>query len=117
MHLGMVGLGRMGGNMVTRLRQGGHQVTGYDANPAVSDVPSLAGLVAALTAPRTVWVMVPAGAPTDDTLAQLIGLLEPGDLLIDGGNTYFRDSLKHAEAATAAGVWFSDASTSGGIWA
>ena len=116
MHLGMVGLGRMGGNMVTRLRQGGHQVTGYDANPAVSDVPSLAGLVAALTAPRTVWVMVPAGAPTDGTLAELIGLLEPGDLLIDGGNTYFRDSLKHAEAAAAAGVWFMDAGTSGGIW-
>lgn len=116
MQLGMVGLGRMGGNMVTRLRQGGHRVVGYDANPAVSDVSSLAALVAALDAPRTVWVMVPAGAPTDATLAELTALLQPGDLLIDGGNSYFRDSLKHAEAAAAAGVWFMDAGTSGGIW-
>jgi len=116
MQLGMVGLGRMGGNMVTRLRQGGHHVVGYDANPAVAGVPSLAALVAGLDAPRTVWVMVPAGAPTDDTLAELTALLQPGDLLIDGGNTYFRDSLKHAEAAAETGVWFMDAGTSGGIW-
>ncbi len=116
MQLGMVGLGRMGGNMVTRMRQHGHDVVGYDANPAVSEAPSLARLVERLQAPRTVWVMVPSGDATEQTLNTLAGLLSPGDLLIDGGNSYFRDSLRHGEAFAARGLEFMDIGTSGGIW-
>ena len=116
MQLGMVGLGRMGGNMVTRMRQHGHDVVGYDANPAVSEAPSLARLVERLQAPRTVWVMVPSGDATEQTLNTLAGLLSPGDLLIDGGNSYFRDSLRRGEAFAARGLEFMDIGTSGGIW-
>jgi len=116
MQLGMVGLGRMGANMVTRLREAGHEVVGYDRNPAVSDTASLQALTDRLAAPRTVWVMVPAGDATDSTLAELCGILQPDDLLIDGGNTYFRDTLRHAEAAAAKGLRFMDVGTSGGIW-
>ncbi|MGO1833136.1 MAG: NAD(P)-binding domain-containing protein, partial [Actinomycetaceae bacterium] len=91
MHLGMIGLGRMGGNMADRLRAAGHTVVGYDRDPNVSDVASLEELVAALPAPRNVWVMVPAGAPTQSTIDELGGLLEPGDLVIEGGNSHFHD--------------------------
>src|SRR5918911_1890626 len=97
MHIGLVGLGRMGGNMRTRLRNAGHEVTGFDFNPQISDVASLADLVTALPAPRVVWVMVPHGKPTHDTVVALGDLLSEGDLVIDGGNSRFTEDLEHAE--------------------
>jgi len=114
--LGMVGLGRMGGNMVERLRGGGHAVVGYDRDAAVSDVPSLAALVEALTAPRVVWVMVPAGEPTRATIAELAGLLAAGDVVVDGGNSRYTDDLEHAALLAERGVGFVDVGVSGGIW-
>ncbi len=113
----MVGLGRMGGNMAQRLEQRGHEVVGYDRDPATTDVPDLTALVAALGgSPRAVWVMVPSGSPTDETITELGGLLAPGDVLVDGGNSNFRDSLRHGEELAAAGIGFIDAGVSGGIW-
>lgn len=116
MDLGMIGLGRMGANMVERLRGGGHRVIGYDRNPAVSQAADLAALVAQLPPPRTVWVMVPAGEATDATIEELSTLLAVDDLVVDGGNTYFRDSLRHHGVLAARGVRFMDVGTSGGIW-
>jgi 6-phosphogluconate dehydrogenase len=116
MQIGFVGLGRMGGNMVERLRRGGHEVTGYDHNPAVSEVASLAELVSKLVPPRTVWVMVPAGDPTEQTIQELSTLLGKGDLIVDGGNSRFRDSVRRADELAARGLLFLDAGTSGGIW-
>jgi 6-phosphogluconate dehydrogenase len=114
--IGLVGLGRMGGNMRSRLREAGLGVTGYDRNPEVSDAASLADLVATLPAPRTVWVMVPAGAPTTATIGELAGLLEPGDLVIDGGNTKFTDDTVNAATLATQGIHFLDCGVSGGIW-
>ncbi len=94
MQLGMVGLGRMGGNMRERLRRAGHEVIGYVRDPKLSDVGSLSELVGGLTAPRTVWLMIPAGDPTEKTVQELSGLLEAGDLIVDGGNSNFRDSMR-----------------------
>jgi 6-phosphogluconate dehydrogenase len=116
MRIGFVGLGRMGGNMAERLRRGGHEVIGYDRNPAISDVGSLSELVAKLVAPRAVWVMVPAGDPTEHTIRELAGLLEAGDLVVDGGNSNFRDSMRRAAELEKRGLLFVDAGTSGGIW-
>lgn len=116
MHIGLVGLGKMGGNMRTRLRAGGVEVTGYDPNPEVTDVPDLAALVAALPTPRVVWVMVPSGAITDGVVTDLIGVLSPGDLIIDGGNSRFTDDATHAAQADAHGIRFVDCGVSGGIW-
>lgn len=116
MQLGMIGLGRMGANMVERLKLGGHEVVGYDRNPAVSDVADLAALVQRLSAPRTVWLMVPAGDPTEATLNDLAGVLSQGDLVIDGGNSYFRDSIRRGAAMEEKGFMFMDVGTSGGIW-
>jgi len=116
MQIGFVGLGRMGGNMVERLRRGGHEVTGYDRNPAVSEVASLAELVAKLVPPRTAWVMVPAGDPTEQTIRELSTLLGKGDLIVDGGNSMFRDSMRRADELAARGLLFLDAGTSGGVW-
>ena len=116
MQLGMIGLGRMGANMVERLKLGGHEVVGYDRNPAVSDVADLAALVERLSAPRTVWLMVPAGDPTEATLNELAGVLSQGDLVIDGGNSYFRDSIRRGAAMEEKGFMFMDVGTSGGIW-
>lgn len=116
MDLGMVGLGRMGANMVERLRAGGHRVTGYDRNPAVSQAADLAALVAQIPARRTLWVMVPAGEPTDATIEELSTLLAVDDLVVDGGNTYFRDSLRHHGVLASRGIRFMDVGTSGGIW-
>ena len=116
MHIGLVGLGKMGGNMRTRLRAGGVDVTGYDRNPEVSDTASLQALVEALPAPRTVWVMVPAGAPTAATVAELGGLLSPGDVVIDGGNSRFTDDLVNAEHLAAKGIGYLDVGVSGGVW-
>lgn len=116
MRIGFVGLGRMGGNMVERLRRGGHEVIGYDRNLAISDVGSLSELVAKLVAPRAVWVMVPAGNPTEQTIQELAGVLEVGDIVVDGGNSNFRDSMRHAAELGNRGVLFVDAGTSGGVW-
>jgi 6-phosphogluconate dehydrogenase len=125
MELGMVGLGRMGGNMVTRLVRGGHRVVGYsrtrekvDAAVAAGAVgaSSLEDLVKQLASPRVVWLMVPAGEPTDAMISALLPLLSKGDLLVDGGNSYYRDTLVRAARARAAGVGYVDVGTSGGIW-
>ena len=116
MKLGMVGLGRMGAGMTARLRGGGHEVVGYDRDPNVSEVASLQDLVAALPAPRTIWMMVPAGDPTEQTVQALATLVAPDDLLVDGGNSNFRDSIRRAEELAEDGVLFVDAGVSGGIW-
>jgi 6-phosphogluconate dehydrogenase len=116
MHIGLIGLGKMGNNMRARLERKGIQVTGYDTNPQLSDVVSLTDLAAALPAPRTVWIMVPAGAITDSVVTQLAGILESGDLVIDGGNSRFTEDFKHAELLQKTGVDFVDAGVSGGVW-
>jgi len=116
MQLGMVGLGRMGANMAERLRRGGHEAIGYDRNPDVSDVGSLSELVDRLAAPRSAWVMVPAGDPTEQTIQELAGLLQAGDLIVDGGNSNFRDSMRRGAELEKRGLLFVDAGTSGGIW-
>jgi 6-phosphogluconate dehydrogenase len=115
--LGMIGLGRMGGNMSERLRLAGHEVVGYDRDPKVSQASDLADLVRQLgDSPRYVWVMVPSGRPTDDTVTELCELLVPGDVVIDGGNSNWRDSQRHGEELAAKGIGFIDAGTSGGVW-
>ncbi|MFF3564359.1 NAD(P)-binding domain-containing protein, partial [Streptomyces sp. NPDC002574] len=96
MQLGLIGLGKMGGNMRSRIRQAGHTVIGYDRNPDLADVHSLRELVDALEAPRVVWVMVPAGAATQSTIDELGELLSPGDVVVDGGNSRWTDDEKHA---------------------
>jgi 6-phosphogluconate dehydrogenase len=115
MQLGLVGLGRMGGNMRGRLRAAGHEVIGYDRNPEVSDVDSLAGLVERLPAPRVVWVMVPAGV-TDATIDELAALLSEGDLIIDGGNSRFSEDAPRAERLGKLGIGYMDVGVSGGVW-
>ena len=117
MHIGLVGLGKMGANMRQRIRAAGIDVTGYDRNPDVTDVPSIEALVDALPAgERIVWVMVPSGEITDGVINELAGLLTAGDLLIDGGNSYYQDDLPHAELLATTGVGFVDAGVSGGVW-
>ncbi len=117
MKLGLVGLGKMGANMRQRLRDGGIDVVGYDRNPDVADVGSLAEMVAALPAgSRAVWVMVPAGEVTSAVVADLADLLGPGDLVVDGGNTHYVDDGIHAAALAENGVGFVDAGVSGGVW-
>ncbi|MDQ4091216.1 MAG: NAD(P)-binding domain-containing protein, partial [Actinomycetota bacterium] len=96
MKLGIIGLGRMGAGMTERLRRGGHEVVGFDARPDVSEVPTLADLVTGLPAPRTAWVMVPSGGPTEATVKELAGLLEPGDVVVDGGNSNYKDSIRRS---------------------
>jgi len=112
----MVGLGRMGGNMRERLRGDGHEVIGYVRTPKDSDVGSLTELVGRLTAPRAVWVMIPAGDPTEQAIRELTGLLDKGDLIVDGGNSNFRDSMRRGAEVEKKGMLFMDAGTSGGIW-
>lgn len=114
--LGMVGLGRMGANMADRLRRAGHTVVGFDAFSDASQVASLAELVEALPAPRLVWIMVPAGEPTRTTVDALAELLAPGDLVVEGGNSPWRDALDQADRLAAAGIGFVDAGVSGGVW-
>ena len=116
MQLGLIGLGKMGGNMRERLRRAGHEVVGFDRNPEVSDVDSLESLVGALSAPRVVWVMVPSGEPTRETVKTLGGLLSEGDLVIDGGNSRFTDDTINAEALAADGIGYVDCGVSGGVW-
>jgi 6-phosphogluconate dehydrogenase len=116
MKLGLIGLGRMGAGIAERLRQQGHDVVGYDREPAISPTRSLEELVAALPQPRVAWVMVPAGEPTEATLLEMGNLLAPGDIAVDGGNSYYRDSIRRARELGAHGIRFLDAGTSGGIW-
>ncbi|MGH2727260.1 MAG: phosphogluconate dehydrogenase (NAD(+)-dependent, decarboxylating) [Actinomycetota bacterium] len=116
MKLGMVGLGRMGAGMSERLRRGGHEVIGYDRDPAVTQARSLEELVAALEAPRVIWMMLPAGTPTEQTIEALAKVLSPGDLVVDGGNSNFRDSIRRAGDLAAVGFLFVDAGVSGGVW-
>ena len=125
MQLGMIGLGRMGANMTTRLLQGGHEIVVYDrdteavkkagAGGAVGAV-SLADVVDRLTAPRAVWVMVPAGAPTQETITELAGLLSPGDTIVDGGNSNYKDTVRRGRELADAGLHLVDSGTSGGVW-
>jgi 6-phosphogluconate dehydrogenase len=116
MQMGLIGLGKMGGNMRQRLRKAGHTVIGYDRNPELSDVPSMVDLVDQLAQPRVVWVMVPAGGPTQHVIDQLSTLLKPGDLVVDGGNSRWTDDVKHAKQLHARGIGFVDAGVSGGVW-
>ncbi|HET6396356.1 MAG TPA: decarboxylating 6-phosphogluconate dehydrogenase [Pseudoxanthomonas sp.] len=125
MDIGMIGLGRMGANMARRLHGGGHRVVGYDpgrgareaaAGHGLETAGSLQALVQALPAPRVLWLMVPAGAPVDATLDALRPLLQAGDVVVDGGNSYYRDSQRRAAQCQQDGIHFLDCGTSGGIW-
>jgi 6-phosphogluconate dehydrogenase len=125
MELGMVGLGRMGGNMTERLHKAGHRVVAYDQSTearqaaegrGLESAGSLEELVQALSAPRAVWVMVPSGKPTEDTLVTLADLLSPGDAVIEGGNSNYKETIRRGEELAKHGVAMVDAGTSGGIW-
>jgi len=125
MQLGMIGLGRMGANMVRRLMRGGHQCVVFDLNPAnVSELvsegatgaASMEEFVQKLTKPRAAWVMVPAGAATEGTVMKLAGLMEPGDTIIDGGNSYFKDDIRRSKITKEQGLHYMDVGTSGGVW-
>jgi 6-phosphogluconate dehydrogenase len=115
MQLGLVGLGRMGGNMRERVRRAGHEVVGYDRNPAVTDVASMQELAAKLSAPRVVWVMVPAEV-TDATIDDLAAVLSAGDIVIDGGNSRFSNDPVRCERLAEHGIGYMDVGVSGGIW-
>lgn len=126
MDIAIIGLGRMGGNMARRLARGGHRVIGYNRSKDATDLLAkeegilpaytLQEAVAMLPAPRAVWVMVPAGDVTETTLQTLLNLLSPGDTLIDGGNSNYKDTIRRAQYITAKGVHFVDGGTSGGVW-
>jgi len=125
MQLGLIGLGKMGGFMAERIRLGGHQVVGFDFNAeAVGKltasgnvgVNSLEDLAKNLHGRKAIWIMVPQGKPVDDTIAKLEPLLNPGDILIDGGNSNYKDSMRHYKEITAKGFQFVDVGTSGGVW-
>jgi 6-phosphogluconate dehydrogenase len=116
MEIGLVGLGRMGGNMRERLRRAGHTVVGYDRNADLSDSSSLEDMVGRLPSPRVVWVMVPAGEITRATIEELGGLLSDGDVVVDGGNSRWTDDKDHAAMLGEHGIGFVDAGVSGGVW-
>src|SRR6202795_3651229 len=125
MQLGLIGLGKMGGNMAERIRLGGHQVVGFDFSAeAVARLTasgnvgasSLDEMAAKLTGRKAIWIMVPQGKPVDDTIAKLEPMLNPGDILIDGGNSNYKDSQRHHKEVTAKGFQFVDVGTSGGVW-
>ena len=125
MDIGMIGLGRMGANMAERLVRGGHRVAGFDPNPSsrksaeekgIQSAASLDALVAKLPAPRTLWLMIPAGAPVDETLSELLTLVSQGDVLVDGGNSNYKDTLRRAETLARKKIHYIDCGTSGGVW-
>jgi 6-phosphogluconate dehydrogenase len=116
MEIGLVGLGRMGGNMRERLRRAGHTVVGYDHHADISDAGSLEDMVAKLSSPRVVWVLVPAGEITRTTIAALRDLLGEGDVVVDGGNSRYTDDQAHAKELGEHGIGFVDAGVSGGVW-
>ena len=117
MQLGLIGLGKMGGNMRERLRRAGHTVIGYDTNPEISDAKDQVDMVAQLTeSPRVVWLMVPAGKVTDAVIGELAGHLSEGDIIIDGGNSKWTHDVRHAEELGAKGIRFLDCGVSGGVW-
>jgi len=116
MKLGMVGLGRMGGNMTERLRSDGHEVETYARTAPERTADSLVELASQLEQPRVIWLMIPAGDPTEHAFQTLLPLLEDGDTVVDGGNSNFRDSQRRADEAKAKGVFFLDAGVSGGVW-
>ena len=125
MKLAMIGLGRMGANMAERLVHGGHDVIGYDPSDdarkraesvGISSFASLASLASAMGEPKIFWVMVPAGNPVDETIAALSPLMAKGDIVIDGGNSYYKDTLRRADALRKSGISYVDCGTSGGIW-
>ena len=116
MEIGLIGLGKMGGNMRERLRRTGHTVVGYDRNPEVSDVDSLEALVEALPSPKVVWVMVPSGEPTRATVSALGDLLGEGDIVVDGGNSRWTDDQRHGDLLAPKGIGFVDCGVSGGVW-
>jgi len=116
MQLGMIGLGKMGANMRDRLRRAEHEVIGYDLDEDLTDVATIEELVQGLQAPRTVWVMVPHGEPTHQTVAQLGDLLDEGDLVIEGGNSFYLDDQKHDDHLAPKGIGYVDCGVSGGIW-
>jgi 6-phosphogluconate dehydrogenase len=116
MEIGIVGLGKMGGNMTERLRRDGHTVVGYDRDPDLGDVRSLGELVERLSAPRVVWVMVPAGEPTRATVRDLGELLSSDDVVLDGGNSRYTDDLEHAAMLAEQGIGYVDVGVSGGVW-
>lgn len=125
MEVGLIGLGRMGGNMARRLIKGGHRVVAYDPSQAAvkalsedggGSAASLEELIKALKTPRVVWVMVPAGAATETTIEWLLSHLSSGDIVIDGGNSYYKDSMRRAKQLAGKGISYLDIGTSGGIW-
>jgi 6-phosphogluconate dehydrogenase len=116
MHIGLVGLGKMGGNMRSRLRKGGIEVTGFARTREVSDVDTIEEMVSKISSPRIVWVMVPHGKPTDEIIDKLETLLEKGDLVIEGGNSRFTDDVRHAEQLSKKGIGYLDCGVSGGVW-
>jgi 6-phosphogluconate dehydrogenase len=116
MDIGLVGLGRMGGNMRERMRRAGHTVVGYARDPGKSDVGSLEELVKQLPTPRVVWVMVPSGEPTRQVIADLAAMLERGDVLVDGGNSRWTDDQEHAAMLAERGIGYVDCGVSGGVW-
>ncbi len=116
MHIGLIGLGKMGGNMRSRLRQNGIEVTGYARTRSVADCDSIEELVSKISTPRIVWVMVPHGKATDDTIDKLEELLEPGDLVIEGGNSRFTDDIRHFAQLAKKGIGYLDCGVSGGVW-
>src|SRR5215203_669888 len=116
MHIGLIGLGKMGGNMRTRMRNAGHTVVGYSRDPEVRDVDSLRALVDALPSPKVVWVMIPAGDATRSTIADLKELLGEGDLVVDGGNSKYTDDAVNAASLAEKGIGFVDCGVSGGVW-
>ena len=117
MHIGLIGLGKMGANMRERLRASGIEVTGFDRNPAVTDVPTVADMVATMAAgTRIVWTMVPSGDITRAVIAELATLLSPGDVVIDGGNSHYVDDATHAAMLAEHGIGYIDAGVSGGVW-
>ncbi len=116
MKVGIAGLGRMGAGMAERLRRNGHEVVGFARDPKKGDVHTLKDLVSALAAPRVIWVMVTSGDPTESVIEDLSSLASPGDILIDGGNSYYKDSIRRGRKLAEKGIHFLDIGTSGGIW-